>query len=140
MKQWDASERGGHGLDGAGKVKCRDTFVYRRLRNTFFSKQFMVDHWYVPERDRQLPHVAQPYKVCKSCGASRRNDFKAFTKEVYGDKKLGRYTTGDVCRICVSAAMQRSRQARTDLARLASAQYIEHGDEMWEAKYGTERS
>jgi len=133
-KGWSDEERGGSGLDAAGKAKSRDNLAYGRLRNFGFSREFMVDHWYVPERDRRLPHTVWQQKACASCGTVLRNDFKMFPKEVYGDKKLGRHTTGDTCRACVSAAAQRGRSTRSEADRVARAAYDAHGDEMWERK------
>lgn len=137
MKQWSAQERGGFGVNDEGRIKCRDVATYRRLRSFGFSSKFMIDHWYVPDRDRRAPHELIKYKACKTCGVERRNDFKAFPKEPYGDRKLGRHTTGEVCRICVSAATQRSALERSEAGRLAKASYGEHGHEMWEPKNGS---
>lgn len=134
MRKWSDEERGGSGVNDEGRIKCRDIAVYRWLRTFGFSGKFMIDHWYVLERNRKLPHECHKRKVCKSCGVERRNDFKAFPKELYGDRKLNRYTTADVCKVCVSAAMQRARLARTEVDRLARTVYGDHGHEMWEPK------
>jgi hypothetical protein len=133
-KQWSATERGGSGLDVVGKALCRDRYAYQRLRAFGFSKQFMTDHWYVLERDRRLPHELVSEKVCKRCGAALKNNFRMFPKEVFGDKKLGRHTTADTCRTCVSSATSARLQERLEADRVARTVYDAHGEEMWTKK------
>lgn len=134
MKQWTIAERGGSGLDAKGRALCRDRYARQRLLNFGFSEKFLTDHWYVLERDRRPPHELQKEKACRACGATLRNDFRSFPKEIFGDRKLGRHTTGDVCRTCVAAAVEAGAQRRAEADRVARAMYGAHGDEMWEPK------
>lgn len=133
MKQWSDADRGGSGLNSLGKALCRDRYGYQRLR-AFFSREFLIDHWYVPERDRPLPHETRRTKPCKACGTVRTNDFRSFPKEIHGDKKLGRHTTADVCRECMNYAMHLRRSEVVEARRTGAAVYEAEGQEMWEPK------
>lgn len=133
MRAWTAAERGGAGVDANGAIRCRDRHAYSRLRQVF-SKEFMVGHWYLLDRDRKLPHELSPTKACKTCGVVKRNDYKEFQREPFGDRKLKRFTTADTCRHCTSRAVSNAQQGRVESERIASAAYDESGAGLWERK------
>ena len=133
MKQWSAEERGGSGADEHGRVRCRDRYAYQRLR-VFFSKQFMIGHWYVLERDRKPPMARLQRKACKASGVVKRNDFKEYPKEPWGG--AGKHTTADMCRLCMSKAISDGRQRELAAEWRRKAAYEELSSEMWERKEG----
>lgn len=133
MKAWPESERGGSGVDGSGAVRTRDRFAYGRLRKVL-SKEFMVRHWYVLDRDRKLPHELTPKKACDRCGLVKKNDYKEFQPEPFGEKKLGRRTTSGTCRTCIGQATSAGLQLRLESERAARAALDESGQGLWERK------
>jgi len=132
MKRWTEEERGGSGIDSQGRVRCRDRYAYQRLRAFGFSKQFMIDHWYVLERDRAPPMTMLQRKACKVCGVVKRNDFKEFPKEQWGG--AGKHTTADTCRLCMSKAISDGRLREMAKEWEQQVAYEQYGSEMWEPK------
>lgn len=75
---------------------------------------------YVLDRDRRPPHESQPLKACSRCGTLKGNTFAHFAKLPWGPRKYGRYTTGNVCRTCLSDIASATWDAKREADRRAT--------------------
>lgn len=81
------------------------------LLKRMFSEKFLSRPRYVLERDRPLPHELQAKKPCTRCGTVLTNNFQNFQKIPFGDRKLNRHTTGDMCNSCREQSIRNGMKA-----------------------------